>query len=176
MEHKRTQETPTQRWKSKTRGGDKRRLPRRARKQGDTYAHGASEEREGQGEGTLSVEEAASTSSAAADNPRKMLSACAIWTARETFRRQEGNNLPTCIPLEAAACLANLFVKTSVAWPPRAPNSVTEKGINRMSGRLLTSLRSYSTAYSDFMRRGLETPDKQETTASIASFEPRMLW
>jgi hypothetical protein len=48
-------------------------------------------------EGILVEEEAASTPSTATVNPRKTL----IWTARETFRRQEANNLSTCIPLEA---------------------------------------------------------------------------
>jgi hypothetical protein len=52
------------------------------------------------GEGILAEEEAASTPSEAADNPRKTLSACAIlWTARETLQRHEANNWPTCIPL-----------------------------------------------------------------------------
>jgi hypothetical protein len=57
------------------------------------------------GEDILAEEEAASTPFAAADKPRKTLSARATWTARETFRRQEANNLPTCIPLEAVALL-----------------------------------------------------------------------
>jgi hypothetical protein len=64
------------------------------------------------GQGTAPAEEeAASTPSAAADIPRKTLSAWATWTARETLRRQEASNLPTCIPLEAAACLANSVKK-----------------------------------------------------------------
>jgi hypothetical protein len=35
---------------------------------------------------------------------------CTTWTVRETCRRHEANNLPTCIQLEVVACVAN-FVK-----------------------------------------------------------------
>jgi hypothetical protein len=52
---------------------------------------------------------------------------------RETSRRQEANNLHTCIPLAAVACL-DISVKKAVAWPPRAPNSVTTKGMKRITG------------------------------------------
>jgi hypothetical protein len=62
------------------------------------------------GEGIPTEEEAAYTMSTAAGKPRKTVSARAIWMARDTFRRMEANNLPTCIPLEADACLAS-FVK-----------------------------------------------------------------
>jgi hypothetical protein len=47
------------------------------------------------GEGIPTEEEAVSTPSEAADNPRKTLSAFATWTARETFRRQEANYITT---------------------------------------------------------------------------------
>ena len=93
----------------------------------------------------------------------------------ETFRRQAANNLPTCIPLEAAACLAS-SVRKAVAWPPRVPNSVTAKGMKRMSGRLLTPSEYFSNLVFSTRRRatsgdgGLETPNKPETTASRSSF------
>jgi hypothetical protein len=41
----------------------------------------------------------------------------ATWTARETLRRHEANNLPTYNTLEAAACMANYVTK----MPWRAP-------------------------------------------------------
>jgi hypothetical protein len=85
------------------------------------------------------------------------------WTARATFRRHEANNLPIYIPLEAGACLAS-SVKKAVAWPPRVPNSVIAKGIERMSGRLLTPSEYISNLVFSARRRatsgdgGLETP------------------
>jgi hypothetical protein len=92
----------------------------------------------------------------------------------------EANKLPTCIPLEAGACLA-FSVKKAVAWPPRVPNSVTAKGMNRLSGRLLTPSEYFSNLIFS-SRRGAtsgdgvqEAPNKPETTASRASFEPWML-
>jgi hypothetical protein len=55
-----------------------------------------------------------------------------------------------------------------VAWPPRVPDSVTAKGIKRMSGRLLTPSENFSNLV--FSTRhvatsgdgGLETPNKPE--------------
>jgi hypothetical protein len=71
---------------------------------------------------------------------------------RETFRRQEANNLPTYIPLEAAACLANSF-KKGVAWPPRESKSVTAKGMKRMPRRLLTPSEIFSNLVISARRR-----------------------
>jgi hypothetical protein len=85
-------------------------------------------------EGIVSAEEeAASTSSVAADNPRKTFSARATCTAKETFRRREANNLPTFVPIKAVAYLTH-FVKHAATWPTKAPNSVTAiMGMKHMS-------------------------------------------
>jgi hypothetical protein len=55
------------------------------------------------GEGIPTKEEAAYTPSTAANIPHKTLSSWATWTARETLRRKEAKNLPTCIHVEAVA-------------------------------------------------------------------------
>jgi hypothetical protein len=63
---------------------------------------------------------------------------------RHLSRRQEANNLLTCIPLEAAAYMTNSVIKKSMAWPPRAPTSATAKDMERMLGRLLTPYEYFS--------------------------------
>jgi hypothetical protein len=72
-------------------------------------------------EGISVDKEAAFTPSAAANNPRKTLSARATWTTRENFRRKEANNFPTCIPLEALAYLDGSVRKT---WRGRRDHQV----------------------------------------------------
>jgi hypothetical protein len=37
-----------------------------------------------------------------------------------------------------SGCVLGQLVQKAVAWPPRGPNSVTAKGMTRMSGRFLT--------------------------------------
>jgi hypothetical protein len=92
--------------KNSTRGGDKRRLTRRATVLLITSGWSAHTRRRlrplarvknavrGRRRHPSRGGKAASTLSAAANNPRKMLSVRAIWTVRETFRRQqqEANN------------------------------------------------------------------------------------
>jgi hypothetical protein len=123
---------------------------------GTLAAHGRGEERRGMrrhpSRGQSGLHIVCGGVSARESNMDMTLSALATWTARETFRRQEANDLPTCIPLEAAACLVS-SVKKAVAWPPIVLNSMTENGMKRMSERLLTPSEYFSSLVFSSRRR-----------------------
>jgi ribosomal protein S13 len=131
-------------------------------------------------EGIPAEEEAASTPSGAADIPR-IMSAWATWTARETLRRHEANKIAHVHPFRGGCYSGQRFQKSRGVAAERT-KSRDRKG-NAAYIRttphplgVLVKLDFLSTAHSGFGRRGLQTPNKPQTTASRASFEPRMPW
>jgi hypothetical protein len=77
-----------------------------------------------------------------------------------------GQQLAHMHPLRGG-CMPCQFCQKAVAWPPRAPNSVTTEGMKRMSGQLLTPPISFQTWSS---QHGLER--LRETGASSDAEKP----
>jgi hypothetical protein len=93
--------------------------------------------------------------------------------ARKASRHQGANNLPTCIPLEAAAYLANSIKKLlrvaaeSTKFRDRKWNKADVGATPhplRVYSNLVFSARDRATSGDG----GLQTPNKLKTTASIA--------
>jgi hypothetical protein len=164
--------------KNTTRGGDKWHLKHRANQGNmETLAsHGAGEERRGmrthprRDRSGLHI-------NLGGGQPAQHVVCASDMDDEGVLSAARGQQFARVHPFRGG-CMPCQLCQKAVAWPPKEPNFVTSKGMKRMSGRLFIPSEYLSNLVFSARHRvtsgdgGLETPDKPESTASIASVEP----